>query len=352
MPEKFSLEENITPENLENVEMEKIALDRERFGTLTFDSILSRLNELKDIFVDFQRFGYRELLTDSIASQVDQLFSQFLEKINWLRTFNPASSGNVTGDKQAFEQQIQDLYTQAFNQIVPALNHLRYRAISKNPKQQELAKLQLEAGNARAEYQKITEELRNKINELESQKQQVENTSGEIAARTTGKYFEAQAKTHAEEKNKWASQRATFFYILLGLILANIILFFVLYIWGDVLNKISIKTTSIFTIPYGVLKIAMVSVLSYAVSFASRNYRINAHLESVNKHRKNVAETLNKYLEAGPSPEDKTIMLQQGVSAMFQHLSTGYDDGNDAKSDDGPVKEIVKFIPTIKGPSV
>lgn len=339
--EAFNIDEAITPDNLENVDTEKIALNRERFGALVFETIFPKLEELKEIFVDFQKHSYQNLPEEQ-KNLVDSYLNSFVEKLNWLRQFNPAQSGDVNGEKSNFENQINDLHRSVFRELMPSLTYLRYRTISKRPEQKELAKFKNEAQNAKTEFQKISQDLKEKIATLEAQKEEVSRTKGEIAAKTTGKHFERQAKEHATEKAKWALQRERYFNILLGIIVAILIIYVILLLWGDV-NKL-------FNIQFAVLKIAVIAILSYAVSFASKNYRINCHLESINMHRKNIAETLNDFISSNPTPEDRSAMMQSAVSAMFQHLSTGYD-SQDPKKDNGPAHEIIQFIPKVKGPT-
>ncbi|MFA6531250.1 MAG: hypothetical protein WCT32_00055 [Patescibacteria group bacterium] len=340
----LDLDQLVSPDNLKNIDIQKLALNKDKLGTLTFDAIYPKLEELRDIFADFVMHSYKDVLPDEQAKAVDSLLTQYLERLNWLKAFDPSQSSDVTGEKNNFEQMIIELYNQVFRNIISSLIHLRQRSLQKNPKQRELVAMQAEVTKARKEYQQIIEELQGKISQLETKSDEVSKAKGEIAAKTTGKYFESQVKIHSAEKERWKVDRDKYFKWLMRIIVANIVVYLILFLVGDI-GGWRIKTGTVFNIQYGILKLALVSLLSYAVSYASKNYRINAHLESVNKHRKNVAETLNDFISAGAESDERTIMIQQGVNAMFQHLPTGYDNYNDTKSDTGPIYEITQSVP-------
>ena len=106
----------------------------------------------------------------------------------------------------------------------------------------------------------------------------------------------------------------------------------------------NLDINSFFTLKYGVAKLVLLSLLSYATGFASRNYHIYAQLASVNTHRKNAAETMNDLIAANPDKEDvRAEIIKQAADAMFRHLPVGHI----TKSENhyGPISEIInKFV--------
>ena len=112
-------------------------------------------------------------------------------------------------------------------------------------------------------------------------------------------------------------------------------------------NKIgwwpNLSPSEFFTIEYGLVKFALLGLLSYATGFATRNYNINAGLVATNKHRKNVAETLADTLASPLSDEAKAVLAREAAVAMFQNLSVGYIK-KEHQNDSGPILEVIRKI--------
>ena len=123
---------------------------------------------------------------------------------------------------------------------------------------------------------------------------------------------------------------------------------FAVYFYLFMSNKIGfwprIPPEDFFTIQYGAVKLALLGPLSYAIGFASKNYNANTHLEVINKHRKNVAETLRDFLSSKPEPDDRSVLVRSGADAMFRGSATGYVSKGDAGGSSESVGNLVNSI--------
>lgn len=193
------------------------------------------------------------------------------------------------------------------------------------------------------QFKKRTEELTKQLltaeQKIKSETKQIESAKGERAAVRFGKHFEDQAREYQGETKKWLGLRNIFFWILFLIIVLNVIGYFVLFILHKI-NQNNIKPEDFFTIQYGVAKLALLSILSYAIAFSSRNFNVNSNLSSLNRHRKNVAETLNDFLETNPEQQDRSKIVESATEAMFKHQPIGYLPKIESK-DDGPIPSVI-----------
>jgi hypothetical protein len=319
-------------------------LDKDKFGSLTFDQIYPLRQRLQKIFTELEELGYRDILSQQEIDQVDQYVERFLNHLKQLAGFNLTTGFNKEVHDN-YDNTIKGLYGEVFRNLRGMIVFLRQEAAQKSQDVKELQKQQKIAVQAEKEYKSLTNKLRHELETLQKNKQEVESKRGEVAAVRFGKHFEAQAKENANEAKKWLRWRDIFFIVLLILIIANVLGYFVLFIISKI-RPDGIKPTDFFTIEYGLAKLALLSILSYGISFSSRNFNVNSNLLTLNKHRKNVAETLNDFLESKPDPADRSKIVESATGAMFKHEPIGYLPKIETK-DDGPVASFWNILKPI-----
>ncbi|MCF7900578.1 hypothetical protein K9K77_03645 [Candidatus Babeliales bacterium] len=250
------------------------------------------------------------------------------------------------------------------NTLRGSLIYLRQEVGLKNKDEKELQEQQKKAVQAEKKFNELSEKLSTQIEKLDKQKIEIEQGKGEVATKILAKHFAKQANDYTEKaegkpisknvgfwkfkklknKNKggWLKSRAIFYYVLMVVITINFILYFAVF-WLNKIGKIEMETSDIFTPEYGIMKLALVALLYYGVYFSSKNYFIYSDLADINKQRKNVAQTLEDFLES--NPEDKetlSVMMQEGVQAMFRHIPGGHLKQDD-KNEKGLVNVTNKF---------
>lgn len=325
--------EEITRDNYRDVDVNGLALNPS-FGSLTFNASAGNLDKLRSWLQEFEELDYRSEVPANIANDIDQRINQLIEHLNWLRNFDIAASANAKGEHDDYEARIGNFYNDVFNSlIVNHLDFLRQEAALKSGDKKELQKQQKDIIQLKKEYEEINKQLSNQLKKLVEKENAIESKSGEVAAAVFGKHFESQAAEYEGKAKKWGSTRDRFFKWLLGIIIANFAVYFYLFIASKVEWKMlpGFPPKELFTLEYGIAKLALLIVLSYAIGFASKNYSVNSHLETINKHRKNVAETLKDFLNSKPEQEDRSALVRAGADAMFKNSSTGY-----IKKDGGP----------------
>lgn len=326
--------EQITVESLPKLDIKALALDKEKFGALSFDSSCPLLENLREIFVELDELNFPKKLTHPEGEKINALRQEFLNLVKQLAAFDPAIDSNFSGTvRDNYNQNVTNFYNSNFPGLRGPLTYLRQQA----PKELDTKKLQeaqKQAAKAKQDYDQLSKQLEAKLKSLEERKQQVEAKHGEIAAVTFGKHFESQAFEYDKASKIWLTRGMWAFGPLTLVITLNLIIYF-----------FAPSLKYIFTVEYGVIKAGFLILLSYAVGFCSRQYSINSNLAAIEKHRKNVAETLIDFYSSIESEDVKAQVVQRGSDAMFKHLSSGY---IKTPRDEGPVQQIISGIPIPK----
>jgi len=92
-------------------------------------------------------------------------------------------------------------------------------------------------------------------------------------------------------------------------------------------------------------KLFLVSVISYAISFCSRNFRVSSNLTESNAHRKNIATTMELAADSETISEVfKETIYREGAGALVKHLPIGYLGSKQEAADKGPTHELITGI--------
>jgi len=333
----------INETNFKDLDIKKIALNK-KFGNLVFEDSTPKLEKLKKLFEEFEDLDYKNSLTDNEVANVDSRKKRFLEFLNRIKDFDISTdSANPRQVHDNIENEIKALYDDSFQSLKTSLIYLRQEAALKSKDEEALKEQQKKALQAENAYKKLSEKLQQEINALDARKKEVEDSYGEVASKQLANHFAKQANDYDKSSIIWLTKRDKIFKWIIGIVVFNFLLYIFLFIFGDILGKISVTVSDFFTIPYGAAKILLISFLSINLSFRSKNYNIESNLLAINKHRKNVAQTLEDFLSTNPEKDIRSQMLKQGTEAMFKYESAGFITKKDSP-DSGGVYEIINNI--------
>jgi len=341
----------IIPENLKTLEIKQITLNKDKFGVLTFDRAYPLLHKLRKILVEFDELGSKDLLTHNEVQNIDSYKQKLLDYIKRINDINPGIDPNFNKDiKDQIENDIEHFYNSSIEYLRGPLTYLRQEAALESRDQQTLQEQQKEALKARKEYQRLAREMNRKLQEYKKREKELEAAPGKVASKLLAYHFEKQANDYTsragdnfysskngkgkkgrfdrilawvKKPRSWRTIRSIFWWTLLFIIGFNFVLYLLIFFLHK-LGKIELAVTDIFTLEYGIIKLALISLLYYGMHFASRNYNIVSNLEAITRHRKNVALTLEDFLATNPDERIRSEMIKHGMDAMFRHLPTGY----------------------------
>lgn len=332
----------IIAEDLKSLDIEALTMNP-KFGTLTFDNANKKLQKIRNWLLEFKDLDYSNKLPEDVSTHINQSFEKFNEYIKWLQNFDISTSPNAKEEHDSFEGQIDTFYNQFFNPyVITHLSFLRQEADLKEKDKKQLKQEQKELVQLRKQSEELVEQLSKERQKILKETKKIEEAKVQRASVRFGKHFESQAGENGGESEKWLRWRGIFFWALVIIIGLNVLGYFGLFI-GNSVNPNVIKPREFFTLEYGIAKLALLSILSYGVSFSSRNYNVNSNLSALNKHRKNVAETLNDFLESNPEKEDRSKIVENATDAMFKHQPIGYLPKIESK-DDGPLGNILNIF--------
>lgn len=315
--------------SLEKINIESLALSN-KFGDLKFEQSYPKLEEIKNWILEFTELNFEKNLPDNKVREINNHIDQYIKHLDWLERFSISTSSNPKSEHDDFENMINNFHRSFFeNFVIKYLGYLKDQASAKSLDKKALEQQQKAVVQAEKQYKELAENLEQKIKSLEKQQKEIESTSGEVAAAHFGKFFEYQAKEYENTSDSWLKQRLLYLKILFGILGANIAFYIYLFLSTKVNWLSGFAPKEFFTVEYALIKLALISLLFYALSFSSKHYNINSDLTSTNKHRKNVAESYSLFLETSKNEDARKEIAKQGAEAMFKHTPNGYTKSSD-----------------------
>lgn len=168
------------------------------------------------------------------------------------------------------------------------------------------------------EIQRLSKQMSDRLNELKKQQDALAQTSVSEAASGLSRFYDQQAKNHGNSAKTFMIYGGVAGVVLTGLT----VLFFVAQPprfdasrgteqWIEFVRG----TTS---------RLLLLSIAGFLLAFCARNYRVNMHLETLNRRRYNALETFGLFQAGVTSEEARNLIVGELVRAVFQSEDTGY----------------------------
>jgi hypothetical protein len=154
---------------------------------------------------------------------------------------------------------------------------------------------------------------------------EVRDSIGAVGTKSSSRDFETKSESHKRAALYWliASVITISGLARLSYFLFHDTQFSLSGVSGDDIGKI---------IQIGLFKIVALSVGYFIVYQCIKSYKINKHLEVLNKHRQLALDIYPFMTAAAGSPEQSHVILGQAAKAIFEQGTTGYLDGDDSPS--------------------
>ena len=200
---------------------------------------------------------------------------------------------------------------------------LREERRRENPNQGKLDEEVKRAVQIRSELEEELETIKEETQKIRTTSKDVGSEKGRRAAVKMAAHFSAEVERYEGLSKKWLIGVVIGYAVIVGILIwmgtiaATYIKEFAVlsentdtsFIWGAVLSKLVI-----------------LAALWYGLSFLIKNYNVNSHLASVNRHRTAVASTMEDFVAAEQQQEKPQIseVLQNASDAMFRNVAIGY----------------------------
>lgn len=244
-----------------------------------------------------------DLPNNQVATAVQAISNQLPQLLTQMTQWNPASDNNPTSARNSFIQQARDIRNTVAIHLRP---YVRPDFSSAEETAQRLSGLE---EGLRELVAHATETIQTANTTLDELRTQAVKTA---ASRVSGYYKQAEESHRNTARN----------YLIAAGLLSALLIAAVLLIFQQSTNTTT-GTDIAGAIRDLAARILVLLVLTAAVAFSARNYRINKHLEVLNHTRYNALETFQLFI-SGVTDDARNIVVSELVRAVFSPGDTGY----------------------------
>jgi len=169
-----------------------------------------------------------------------------------------------------------------------------------------------------AEARQMLDTLTQTQVELAKQQSALAQSSASTAAGDLSTYYQSQAVGHATTAKRFLLATGVAASLLTGLT----VWFFFVSPPDYTANKTAQQWIEVTRST--VARLVLLSIAGFAVAFCVRNYRVNMHLEVLNKRRENALKTFGLMQASVTSEDARNIVVSELVRAVFTSEETGY----------------------------
>jgi hypothetical protein len=180
------------------------------------------------------------------------------------------------------------------------------------------------------------------VNKLEKRSfsilDELEKKAVSVSTSDYAEIFQNQSHQYKKSSRKWALSGVIIFIFFL-------ILVFKFHVFDNLPTETLVDGHVMYHVSNIILKITSIALIVFFISFSIRQFSINRHLCTINKHRQNALNSYKLFIET-ISPNDTVnrhnLMLQL-AKAIYDQTNTGYisDKGNNVN---GSIVEITKLM--------
>ena len=192
---------------------------------------------------------------------------------------------------------------------------------------------------------KIQDKAETDLSEIRKVKKEVDTLleSAKKATAQTGitaysEVFEVQSKEHKKASWVWLATSG---------LLVIILIFYLGWLTFETIDLIIEGTDPLHTFTLFLARIFPATVVYYLLYQVIKNFNVNMHLYTLNKHRANVLKTFESFVNSTDEPNIRDTVLVKAAEAIFDARATGYLSGKDSRK--GGL-ELIQSINNLKNP--
>lgn len=319
-------------DSVRNINVEAIC-SNSNFGELNFQPVVSLLKSMVSEILELEDLDYKANLTQSEVNQIDSARNNLKNYINQIENFSIAQP-NASQTRDGIIQNLQSYYQNSFaSQTRQPLLYLR-------------DKIRLNTKSSETEYRKLASELQKLVTEVKAEKEKlkidqesIKQQKGIVSSQYLSQFFNKESNDSKQESIILKTKFDTLT-ILISMMVIGMFIVYILFIRK--LGDDSLK------IEFGIISATLVAITFFYLRVTLREYNITKHIQISNKHRSNVAGTLEGLLsQVEQDSELKSSLIKEASVAIFQAESTGYLT-KDQIEVSTPIKEVVNTVMTHK----
>lgn len=248
---------------------------------------------------------YWNYLSADFKNSVLNNFKQFIAQVLNIQNFDPRT-GNPNDQKRNIENNIRNIYHDLSLKLFPNLNNY---LLSKAPRTRRLNEIQ-------NRLEELINDAEGKQKEISEITKSIKKASAKTGISEFDKIFIEESENNKETAKKWliVSIVSTLFVAIYLFLLVNGLPPF----FGGLIS-LGIDYTHL-----AISNVIILTVASYLIYQFFRNYNVNMHLHTINKHRGNCLRTFETFYSASNEPKVKDSVLIQATRAIFETGETGF----------------------------
>lgn len=300
--------------NLENLKIQIEEIDVEKLRRTgkdyDFEEIYLKMKEVKEsILWICKHEEYTNKLSSFTLNEYDSKITEIIHILRNIRTFNPQNT-NPKQNREASITKFETSYHNFYKEIIIPLKIY-----------------QLERQNV---LNNVVE-INSLVDSLNKLKTEFEEKAIEVTVSNYAEIFKIESKDKLKSSKIWLG------FGILALASAFAIL--------GILFNYQIEQGK--ELSFIISKVTVLALLFFAITFLFKQYSINKHLATLNKHREN---TLNSYklfidgLESGDSDIRNAIMMQVAKS-IYEQGRTGYINEKGGEMESPSIIELIRTLP-------
>lgn len=174
------------------------------------------------------------------------------------------------------------------------------------------------------------------------------NSASSVSTIEYSKIFESEANNYSTNKFKFSLSGIAEKWLIIGIILLVFFILdiFLMHVYYPVYDLNSITNTPQINIGNLIFKITTFVVFIFLIRFTFKQYIINKHLYTLNKHRANVLNSFNLFLNTIDREDSTTrhALMMEVSKAIYESGKTGYLDSKSDEVSNPSIIEITKLL--------
>lgn len=326
----------LTIENFRNLNLRQIEISNFVDKNLWNQSI-EKLSELK-IFIDemLRIINSNAQVPRMLQGNTNTYANNFLNLVKELSEETKGQASEIVNKKERVVREIDEWYRNCVERGNNSSNSIGFLDTYNTLKNLE-----------KANYENELNEIKIIKNKILSDKDSVDTILKELQKKTStitmsdyAEVFGTESQNHNSNSRIW---------LIVGIFL--IVVFLLVLVFTDFYDKfhteevLSDGKTIKYNISNLLIKLLIFAVQIFIISFSFRQYSINKHLTTINKHRQNGLNSFKLFVESinKDDYETRNSLMLQLAKAIYEQTSTGYISDKNQGVNSGIV-EITKMI--------
>lgn len=314
------------------IKAEDLVRSKELGTAFNFEQGEPAFERILKLFRDLSECNFDNIPATDL-NNLNQSVKQALSVFQQIKSFNVEAQPNPKQARDELVKRVKDNYDRQWTLLHPIIAY----SVRKGT---DFERLEREGRETLATQRKIVEDLetrsREAIDKMQSALQKVQQVAAEVGVAQHSVHFNNQSAFHRKSSRVW----------LVATI--SIAVITILFAWFSLHNMVS--GDSVYQIVrFTISRVLIISLLSYTLIWAGKNFMAHKHNEVVNKHRQNALSTFETFVKATEDLETKNAVLLEATHCIFTLQTTGYLSKESESSSNRFVEVLRQIAPTEKG---